>query len=176
MRTRILLLFLLAACHPPARTALTGPPMPPGAAHILSIDLAECRPAVGAPTYDGNFWHFAAGPSSLRCPIAIEAGDYVFGWLVHGRHTVAGPQVTSACLQRLETVMSAEADRHFDVVCKSDAATAITAFSIYAPMYEPPWGVMAPWGTSEDDIASLLISSTGPGDFVGAATVYLTRP
>jgi len=171
-----ILALLAAGCARPSSVASAASAAvegPPGASHILQIDFAGCRPPVGAssPSYDGDFWHFT-GSGSLRCPVAVEAGDYVFGWSVFGRSNEPEPGLTSACLQRLETVMTPEADRHFNIgSCAIATDQAPGGAFVVRQILDAPW-----WSTSEDDVLSLWIMSSGTGDSVGAATVFVARP
>lgn len=175
---RLLVLLAFAACRPataPTLTGPTGPTVPDGVAHQLLIEMSACRTRSDVPwvpRYDGDVWHLCESSEVIRCPIAIEPQDTITGWSVYGRHVTAGSQVTRARLQRFEVAMVPGAERHFDVgPQKSSAATSVTDFWIYA-IFSEPW-----WRGGEDDRASLVIHGNGiPGDIVGAAAVYMTRP
>jgi hypothetical protein len=180
---RAAVILTLAACHPPASSLAgpTGPTVPDGVAHQLLIEMSACHTRSDVPwvpRYDGEVWHLGESTEVIRCPIAIEPQDVITGWSVYGRHVAAGAQVTTACLQRFEVVMVPGAEQHFKVPpCRSSAATTAADFWIFAPIEhtdatDGPW-----WRASEDDRASLIIYGNGvPGDIVGGAAVYVTRP
>lgn len=158
---RALLCLLLAACS--SSSAQPAPPV--GDPVLLQLDLAGCRPLVGA-SYDGDLWLLDGG--GLRCPVQIQAGDVITEWAVYGRRDAAGFPAARLCLQYLETVLTPEARRHRSIGC-SDA---------YATGPDDTWAASgkpaAPIHTSEDEAWSLFV--TGNGDLVGAAIVYVTRP
>jgi hypothetical protein len=139
----------------------------------LLIDLASCRPrsaALVAPVYNG-FWSFPAGAAGepIRCALPIEAGDTIVTWAVYGRHDEAGPQATTACLQRLEAAIEADT-QHFSIGgCFSGKALEVGRFSIVPD--EPP-----SWSATGNEVYSIVIAGSGhDGDRVGAAVVQVMR-
>ena len=162
MRTILLIVLALAACStPPPAPMTTGQTV----ATSLQIDLAGCR-ALGDATYDGALWRVDL--AGLRCPIALDAGEEITEWIVVGRHDTAGPQVTTAVLQRLGTEMATAL--HLDVNERIGSRAALPGAFLLKRRIDPPWPV------GDDGVYSLLVFGDGVGDRVGAAVVRMTRP
>lgn len=158
---RKIAIVLLVACSTPTAAPL----LSDHTGHTLQLDAASCRPAAGAPVYDGSLWTFPAG-GSLRCGLPVEAQDYVYSWFVYGRHDQPGPVLTTACLQLLEIP---QGEAHGDVEpCGVPVDFGAGSLALQATLDGDGIGI------AEDAALSLLIHGA-PGDKIGGASVEVSR-
>lgn len=160
---RILILVLLVACSTPSAAPLLADHV----AHTLQLDFAPCRPASGTPVYDGSFWSFPAG-GSIRCGLPVEAQDYVYSWIVYGRHDTTGPVLTTACLQLLELAGPEQETPHYNVEPCGVPYVESGGLKILGTLAGDGLGVGG-------DVALSLVVHGAPGDKVSGASVELAR-
>jgi hypothetical protein len=168
-----LLVIAVAGCS----SSAADPPQPAltGTLRTLQIDLAGCQPRTGGAAgaaYDGDLWSVPIS-TGIRCALPIQAGDTIVEWAVFGRRDIPGQQVTTACLHRLETVLTAAAPQHVQVGACQSTSTATQYHDGAFALHEQ---LAPPWPTTEDDVYSLFVAGSGQlGHRVGAATVYVMR-